>query len=125
MTTARTSSAAETPAETEALDLPRRTRRRYRRFAARVLMIFAPVHIYVGWSLLPDLPVAPAVQVLGALLLAVSSVLIPYGTLALIFFRDPDWVDRLVWAGSLTMGLFSSVLILTLIRDLLLWGCPS
>jgi len=121
MTTARTSSAPETTAETETLDLPRRTRRRYRRFAARVLMIFAPVHFYVGWSLLPDLPVGPAVQALGALLLAVSTVLIPYGTLALIFFRNPDWVDRLVWAGSLTMGLFSSMLILTLIRDLLLF----
>jgi hypothetical protein len=35
--------------------------------------------------------------------------------------------DRLSWAGSLTMGLFSSVLVLTLLRDLLLLvaGSPA
>lgn len=97
-----------------------RKRARIRKFAFRVLLIFAPVHLYVGWSLLPDLPVSTAVKVLGGCALVVSTFLIPYGTLALIFFKNQTVIDRLVWAGSLTMGLFSSLLIFTALRDLVL-----
>ncbi len=105
---------------TDDQDLPKQTVSRYRRFALRVFVIFAPLHLYIGWSLLPDLPITSEVRILGVVVLAVSTVLIPYGTLALLFFRNPSVVDRLVWAGSLTMGLFSSVLIFTLIRDIAL-----
>ena len=115
--TIEASMATETQSGHEAVKLPQRTINRFRRFALRVLLIFAPAHLYVGWSLLPDLSTDLIIQILGGLLLAVSTVLIPYGTLALLFFSNPVVVDRLVWAGSVTMGLFSSVLIFTLIRD--------
>lgn len=102
----------------EALNLPKKTVKRFRRFALRVLIIFAPAHLYVGWTLLPELPVNFSAQVLGGVLLVVSTFLIPYGTLARLFFRDPAVVDRLVWAGALTMGLLSSVLVFSLLRDI-------
>ncbi len=97
-----------------------RKRTRIRKFAFRVLLVFAPAHLYVGWSLLPDLPIGPALTALGAGVLVVSTFLIPYGTLARIFLDSQTIVDRLVWAGSLTMGWFSSLFIFNLLRDLVL-----
>ncbi len=90
---------------------------RFRKFAFRVYVLFAPVHFYIGWSILPDLPVGMPLKIVGGAVIAVSTVLIPYGTLALVFVRNQTVVDLLVWAGSLTMGWFSSLLILTLLRD--------
>lgn len=115
-----TGTASEATGQETDSGMPKRARQRYRKFALRVLLIFAPVHFYVGWSLLPDLPVDPAMKVLGAALLAVSTFLIPYGTLAVLFFKDYKVIDRMVWAGSLTMGWFSSLLVFTLVRDLVL-----
>ncbi len=104
----------------DTLALPRARRLRFRRFTLRVLWLFAAAHLYVGWRLLPDLPLALPWQVLGALTLVASTLLIPFGTMARLFLGDEAAVDRLVWAGSLAMGWFSSLLILTLIRDLAL-----
>ncbi|MBT6094645.1 MAG: metallophosphoesterase [Rhodospirillaceae bacterium] len=84
-------------------------------------MIFAPVHLYVAWSLIPDLTPEPILQAFGGVIMVVSTVLIPYGTLASQFVSHQALVDRLVWAGSLTMGWFSSVLVLTLVRETVLW----
>ena len=49
------------------------------------------------------------------------------GMLARFLVSRPALADRISWAGSLSMGLFSSVLVLTLLRDLLLLlvGLPS
>jgi hypothetical protein len=41
------------------------------------------------------------------------------GMLARFLVSRPALADRISWAGSLTMGLFSSVLVLTVLRDLL------
>lgn len=109
------------PDEKPAQHVTEQRRSRIRRFALRVLVIFTPLHVYVGWSLLPDLPVDTAYKVAGGILLAVSTVLIPCGTLASAFFRNHAVIDRMVWAGSMTMGLLSSVLVFTLVRDLLLF----
>jgi len=97
-----------------------RKRTRIRKFAFRVLLIFAPVHVYVGWSLLPDLPIGPVPTALAICALVVSTFLIPYGTLARLFFNNQGFVDRLTWAGSLTMGWFSSLFIFTVLRDIVL-----
>ncbi len=77
----------------------------------------ALVHAYVGWRLGPHLPLW-GFWGLGALLTA-SALLVP---LSLIAFRLRDhrakaWVS---WTGLLFMGLFSSLFVLTLGRDLLL-----
>jgi predicted MPP superfamily phosphohydrolase len=60
-----------------------------------------------------DAPLAAAAL---AALLALSAVLTPLGMLARRWLRPP-LADRLTWAGMLCMGLFSSLLVLTLLRE--------
>lgn len=77
------------------------------------------LHAYIGWRVLPDLPVAPMVKLLGACWLLASFVLVPTGLLSRAIKRQP-LSDRLAWAGLLAMGLFSSLLVLTVLRDVAL-----
>lgn len=100
--------------------MPDQKKAAYRRFALAVLVVFAPIQIYIGWRLIPDLPINTAFQILGAGIIAVSAVLIPFGTLASVFVKSQVLADRLVWVGSLTLGWFSSLLIFTLLRDITL-----
>lgn len=100
--------------------MPHRKKAAYRRFALVVFSIFAPVQFYIGWRLIPDLPVGLAFQILGGVIVACSMVLIPFGTLASVFVKSQTAADRLVWAGSLTLGWFSSLLLFTLVRDIAL-----
>jgi predicted MPP superfamily phosphohydrolase len=98
-----------------------------RRFVRRVLPIAVGLHAYIGWRLLPALPLGRAGVIGGVLLLAASALLVPLGMLARFLSVRPSLADRLTWAGSLAMGLFSSLLVLTVLRDLLLVvaGSPS
>ena len=85
-----------------------------------VFSLLTLLHVYIGWRILPDLPVDPMFQLLGALCLLVSLLLVPAGLLARAVKRQP-LSDRLAWAGLLAMGLFSSLLVLTFARDIGLW----
>lgn len=91
---------------------------RLRPFVLIVLGLIALLHFYIGARLLPDLPVSMAARTGGALVLIVSCVLMPMAMMARSV-RQP-WSDRLAWAGYLTMSLFSSLLLLTLLRDIVL-----
>ena len=82
-------------------------------------LLSALLHLYLGWRLLPALPWPPAATGLAGLWLLASTVLTPAPLLAR-GIRDPRQADRLAWAGYLAMGLFSSLLVLTLLRELLL-----
>ena len=75
------------------------------------------VHGFIGLRLLPALPLAGGVT-LGAWLL-VSAFLVPMGLLARRFLRPPR-SDQLATAGLFALGLFSSLFVLTLGRDVLL-----
>jgi predicted MPP superfamily phosphohydrolase len=90
----------------------------HRRFAT-ALSLLALLHIYIGWRILPDLPAPDTLRGLFALWLAASWALIPVGLLAQRNHRQP-LADRLSWAGMLALGLFSSLLVLTLLRDVFL-----
>jgi predicted MPP superfamily phosphohydrolase len=86
------------------------------------LWLSALLHLYIGWRIVPELPGPLAPWVFSLLLLA-SAILIP-----LAFFgrrsRDRARADRYSWAGMLALGLFSILLVLTLLRDgvlLLAW----
>ncbi len=81
--------------------------------------LLALLHAYIGWRILPDLPLSPFFRVLGACWLVASFVLLPAGLLARAIRRQ-QLSDRVAWAGFLTMGLFSSLLIFTLLRDVVL-----
>jgi predicted MPP superfamily phosphohydrolase len=83
----------------------------------------AALHGYVALRLIPDLALAaPAGLGLAGMLLA-SALLIPLGLMARRI-AAPPLADRLGWAGLLCMGLFSTLMVLTLLRDaglVLLW----
>ena len=82
-----------------------------------LVFIVALLHAFVGWRLVPELA-APWGWVLGVGL-ALSAVLMPLGLLGSRVLRQP-WADRLSWVGLLLMGLFSSLFVLTALRDVLL-----
>ena len=82
------------------------------------LWLSALLHLYIGWRIAPELPGAVAPWAFSAVLLA-SAILIP-----LAFFgrrsRDRGTADRYSWAGMLALGLVSTLLVFTLLRDLVL-----
>jgi hypothetical protein len=85
---------------------------------ATVLALSAALHLYIGARIVPALDSTPAGIALAAVL-AASALLVPAGMLARRLLRPPA-ADRLTWAGMLFMGLFSSLLVLTLLRDVTL-----
>ncbi|APZ42857.1 serine/threonine protein phosphatase [Acidihalobacter ferrooxydans] len=89
------------------------------RFLLIVSVILALLHAFVGLSLLPDLPAANAVRWLGAAYLAFSWIVLPL-TILSRFIRHRGLADALGWVGSIAMGLFSTLLVFTLLRDVLL-----
>ncbi|MGF6602812.1 putative MPP superfamily phosphohydrolase [Paraburkholderia sp. GAS448] len=88
-------------------------------FLVRVILIGILLHVYVGFRLIPDLPVGTPLRALAALWLVLSVCVIPLGVLARNIEQQP-LADRLAWLGLLVLGFFSSLLVLTLARDLLL-----
>jgi predicted MPP superfamily phosphohydrolase len=83
------------------------------------LALSIALHGYIAARVVPWLP--PPWGLAVGLLLAASALLVPGGMLARRVLRPPQ-ADRLTWAGMLFMGLLSSLLVLTLMRDLLLLG---
>ena len=90
---------------------------RQRAAAALVVFLLIALHTYIGWRLLPPLQLGPAGNLAGIVFLVASCILMPAGLLARFMTRQP-LADRLAWVGMVTMGLFSSLLIATLLRDL-------
>ena len=87
-----------------------------------LVFIVALLHAFVGWRLTPEMS-APWGWVLGAGLV-LSAVLMPLGLMGNRVLRQP-WADRLSWVGLMLMGLFSTLFVLTALRDVLLlaaWG---
>ncbi|CAG9272718.1 metallophosphoesterase [Paraburkholderia unamae] len=88
-------------------------------FLVRFIAIGVLLHAYVGFRLIPDLPVPAAGKWLAVLWLVLSVLFIPPGMLARRFERH-SLGDRLAWIGMLAMGFFSSLLMLTIARDIVL-----
>jgi hypothetical protein len=86
-----------------------------------LLLFSALLHAYVGGRLVPALTAWPWAAVLLALLLVASAVLMPMGFMARRM-RGRRFAQILAWAGLLCMGLFSTLFVLTLLRDVLLAG---
>ncbi|MDP9046066.1 MAG: metallophosphoesterase, partial [Pseudomonadota bacterium] len=84
-----------------------------------LLLVSSLLHLYVGWRVWPELPGGPWIGGLFLTLLVASAALLPMGLLARRIRVQP-WSDRLAWAGLLAMGLFSSLFVLTVTRDLTL-----
>ena len=90
-----------------------------RRTVATVLLLLVALHIYIGMRLIPALQPGIAGCLGAVALLLASTVLVPTGLLA-PYFKRRRGAEQLAWAGLLAMGLFSSLLVLTFGRDLLL-----
>ena len=85
---------------------------------APVLGLTALLNLFIALRLLPSLPGPVSSSLLGLALVALS-LAIPLGLAARRLARPPV-ADRLAWAGMLALGLFSSLFVFTLLRDLML-----
>jgi len=84
---------------------------------ALVALSFA-LHLYIGARIVTSFPGALGAT-LFALLLVASALFVPLGLFARRIARPPA-SDALAWIGLLFLGLFSSLLVLTVLRDLVL-----
>ncbi|MDB5891536.1 MAG: metallophosphoesterase [Polaromonas sp.] len=82
-------------------------------------IVSALLHLFVALRLVSGLDGHQAAQLALAVALAVSAVLLPLGMAGRRGVRQP-WADRLSWTGFVLMGFFSSLVLLTLLRDALL-----
>ncbi|HTJ94756.1 MAG TPA: metallophosphoesterase [Pararobbsia sp.] len=87
-------------------------------FLVRALAIGVLLHLYVGIRIVPTLAPWPGAQIVMIAWLVASYVLIPLGMLARRAKRDDQ--SPIAWVGLLAMGLFSSLLVLCVLRDVVL-----
>jgi predicted MPP superfamily phosphohydrolase len=99
--------------------------------AMPLILLCTLLHAYLAWRLLPAWIELPWAFAALALLIGASAVLLPAGW-RVHRIRASRWAERLTWAGYLAMGLFSSLLVLTVLRDLALvaaallaWAWPD
>ncbi len=88
-----------------------------------LMFVATLLHVYMGTRLVPGLAAYPLGQWLMLAGLVMSALVMPLGLMAHRVARPP-LADVLSWLGLLFMGLFSSLLVLTLARDaalLVLW----
>ncbi|MDB5452050.1 MAG: metallophosphoesterase [Caulobacteraceae bacterium] len=83
-----------------------------------VLGLSIALHLYIGMRIVPAFPGAVAASLLTLLLVA-SALFMPLGLLARRLAKPP-LADTLAWVGLLFMGLFSSLLVFTVLRDAVL-----
>ncbi|MDB5771218.1 MAG: metallophosphoesterase [Burkholderia sp.] len=84
-----------------------------------IFLTLGLLHAYIGMRVLPHLPVNPAITMLGVVWLVASFVLMPAGLFSHAI-KSQTLSDRITWAGMFAMGLFSSLLVLTFVRDIVL-----
>jgi predicted MPP superfamily phosphohydrolase len=94
--------------------------RRYS-FLTRIIALGLILHVYIGLRLIPDAPVGAVARGAAAAWLLLSCFLIPAGTMARRI--KPPLGNVLAWVGLLAMGYFSSLFVLTVLRDLILLAC--
>ena len=88
-----------------------------------ILVILIAAHSYVAWRLWPALAAWPGAQWLLLLALLASAVLMPLGFMARrvrALKLSPRASDALAWGGALSMGWFSSIWVLTVLREVVL-----
>ena len=94
---------------------------RVRRLLLHPLWFFLALPAYVGWRLLSGLSLGPVAIAACIVLLIGCCLFIPFSmrTRAL---QNRKLADRLAWVGLTAMGFFSSLFVLTLLRDVVLVG---
>ena len=92
-----------------------------RRALLNPLWLILLLPVYIGWRLLSALSIGPAGVCAGIGLLIVCCVVIPLA-LRNRSISNPKLADLLAWVGLLSMGAFSSLFVLTLLRDVFLFS---
>lgn len=102
-------------------DAPFRLRhipKRLRRFVPTSMLVLAVLHGWIGAQLLPEMH--GVTFWVGVVWLAFSWLCIPLGMFARILFRQQDTMATASWLGMTVLGLFSWLLVLTVVRFVLL-----
>jgi uncharacterized protein len=82
----------------------------------RLFVFVSLLHAYIGWRLLADMPFGAGASAATVALLVASALAIPLGLAARRVKRQP-LSDRLAWTGLLAIGFFSSLFVLTFLRE--------
>jgi uncharacterized protein len=90
-----------------------------RRSIPFLLGILALAHLYVGWRLLPDLPIDLGTQIGGALVLVATFLSVPLSFSARKM-KSRHWADTVAAVCLFLVGFFSSLFVFTLLRDVAL-----
>jgi predicted MPP superfamily phosphohydrolase len=90
-----------------------------RRLILHPFWLFLALPGYVGWRLLSGISIGPVGIAVGIALLIGCCLAIPI-SMRTRDLKDRRLADRIAWVGLTAMGLFSSLLVLTLLRDLVL-----
>jgi predicted MPP superfamily phosphohydrolase len=90
-----------------------------RRLFLNPAWLFLSLPGYVGWRLLSALSIGPAGVLAGIVLLIVCCVVVPRSVRSRTM-RNRKLADILAWLGLTAMGFFSSLFVLTVLRDLVL-----
>ena len=85
---------------------------------SRAYLLILLLHVYIGARLVPALPYVPFAAIVLLAWLAASAVLMPLGFNARRAAGRTS--ERVVWAGLIAMGSFSSLVVLTILRDVAL-----
>jgi predicted MPP superfamily phosphohydrolase len=91
----------------------------FRRSLLLPVLLLGFLHAYIGWRILRDLSVPLEFRIVGVLLLLMSCGLMLFGLMARSIPPSP-LSDRISAAALFTAGLFSSLLVFTLLRDVVL-----
>jgi uncharacterized protein len=83
--------------------------------------LFLALPGYVGWRLLSAMSNGPIGITAGIILLIAACLFIPFSMRARTML-DRKLADRVSWVGFTAMGFFSSLFVLTLLRDVVLAG---
>src|SRR5690242_5438359 len=84
---------------------------------SRMTLILWLLHVYIGARVLPDLPFGAAGIAAGSLVLLASASLIPYGFQRRRAVVPGRRARGLMWAGLVALGAFSTLFVLTALRD--------
>ena len=92
-----------------------------RRLLPHPLWLLLSLPGYIGWRLLSGLGLGPVGIAVGIVLLIACCLFIPFSIRSRAL-QNRKLADRLAWVGLTAMGFFSSLFVLTLLRDVLLLG---
>lgn len=96
----------------------------FRRLFQHPFWLFLSLSAYISWRLLSGLRLGPVGVAMGIVLLIGCCLFIPLSMRTRVL-QNRKLADRLAWVGLMAMGFFSSLIVLTLLRDLVLLGAHA